>query len=263
MHEFQLGIIVPSYGSYEYVAMTVETAFQNTKATCHVLVVDDGHPDWGSGEREHLRKFLCDDDLKDRYHWAAYPKNGGYIRSLNHGLMFFRDMGAEFICCANSDLLFTPRWDEPLRLALDCGFSLVGPITNAPGTEEAQNVASYIPNYRLSDDPVTLGEQTGWLWVHGGPPVESTINGFCMMAKTSTWWNNAYDKDHVFCPRNEFDSKGRRNPTPLMTLNEYELQRRWHARNLKSGFCPESFVFHYRSVSRGDRYKKPGWYRHA
>jgi hypothetical protein len=46
-----------------------------------------------------------------------------------------------------------------------------------------------------------------------------------------------------------------------MTLSEYELQGRWRKDNLHIGFCPGSFVFHYRAVTRGDRYKRGKWYR--
>jgi hypothetical protein len=43
---------------------------------------------------------------------------------------------------------------------------------------------------------------------------EHPINGFCMLAKTQTWWANAYDAEanQVFCPRNDFNSKSERNP---------------------------------------------------
>ena len=38
-----------------------------------------------------------------------------------------------------------------------------------------------------------------------------------------------------------------------MTLQEYELQGRWHAAGLRSGVVLSSFVFHYRAVSRGEK----------
>ena len=64
---------------------------------------------------------------------------------------------------------------------------------------------------------------------------------------------HAYDAEHVFKPRNDVNSRGHKNPTPLMTLQEYELQGRWHAAGLRSGVVLSSFVFHYRAVSRGEK----------
>jgi hypothetical protein len=47
-----------------------------------------------------------------------------------------------------------------------------------------------------------------------------------------------------------------------MTLNEYELQRRWKETGLKvRRRCLGSYVFHYRAVSRGDAHKKGDWVR--
>lgn len=254
-----IGIIVPTFGQYDYAVQTVASALQHTRSSCHVLVVDDGHPDYLT---EWPRLFQACRPGGDRQcDTVAFPEQGGYIRSLNTGLAILRRLDVPYVCCANSDLLFTPDWDVPLLAALDADFALVGPVTNAPGTEVQQDVSRYLKDYMLTDDAGVLATQAAQLQQLSLPPQNGTLNGFCLLAKTKTWWANRYDADHVFCPRNEKDSRGRRNPTPTMTLNEYELQRRWHAKGLRSGYCPQSFVFHYRSVTRGDRFKKPGWYR--
>ena len=75
------------------------------------------------------------------------------------------------------------------------------------------------------------------------------INGFFMLAKTTRWWEGKFNEQHVF------------DPSKIMTGNEDELQRRWHKQQFRTGFVPSSFVFHYRAVSRGDRYKHKGWLR--
>jgi GT2 family glycosyltransferase len=49
----------------------------------------------------------------------------------------------------------------------------------------------------------------------------------------------------------------------MMTGNEDELQARWAKKGMKSGVVLSTFIFHYRSVSRGDKYKWGRWYRQS
>jgi GT2 family glycosyltransferase len=65
-----------------------------------------------------------------------------------------------------------------------------------------------------------------------------TDPGFFMMAKTRTWWRGAFSSECVF-------DAG----YPLLH-NELELQKRWLKAGMRIGFCPRTYVFHYRSVSR-------------
>jgi GT2 family glycosyltransferase len=70
-----------------------------------------------------------------------------------------------------------------------------------------------------------------------------------MFARTERWWEGRYSGENVF------------DPAMAMTGNEDELQKRWRKKKFRTGFCPQSFIFHYRAVSRGDRFKHRGWYR--
>ena len=70
-----------------------------------------------------------------------------------------------------------------------------------------------------------------------------------MLARTDVWWKGKFDKQYVFDPRKK------------MAGNEDELQKRWKRIGQRSGFVPSSFIFHYRSVTRGERYKDRGWHR--
>lgn len=65
-------------------------------------------------------------------------------------------MHVDYACCTNNDTVFTPGWDVTLRAALSRGFDLVGPVTNAPGSEKAQDVSNFMPNDVLSDDESAL-----------------------------------------------------------------------------------------------------------
>jgi hypothetical protein len=69
------------------------------------------------------------------------------------------------------------------------------------------------------------------------------------MARADVWWAGRYDDDHIYRPHN------------VMTGSEDELQARWAAQGRKAVVCPASFIFHYRSVSRGGDYLHGLWYR--
>ena len=81
------------------------------------------------------------------------------------------------------------------------------------------------------------------------PEAYMMLNGFFTMAKTEVWWSGAFGKDTVFDP-------GKR-----MHHNEDELEIRWAKMGRRIGFVPSSFIFHYRAVSRGDRWRHTGWHR--
>ena len=81
------------------------------------------------------------------------------------------------------------------------------------------------------------------------------------MATMNAWRKGKFDAQNYYRPVNTHTSKGKKNPTPLMTLNEDELQSRWTAKGMKSAIALSTFIFHYRAVSRGDKYKMGKWYR--
>jgi GT2 family glycosyltransferase len=262
----KLAVIIPTFSHFEYAGRAIGSALSKTSHSPRVIVVDDGSPDWNHPYLASLNPHIAGlqaghPELVTVVHFTA---NGGLTRCWNHGLRVARTLNCDYAAVTNSDVIFTPGWDAPLVAAVEeRGFSLVGPVTNAPGTEKAQDVRQhYLWPLTLTDDGQYLAEVAERLRIdHGSDVVGGPINGFCMMARTDVWWANAHDGDNVFRPRNDFNSRGEPNPTPLMTLQEYELQRRWHGRGLKTGFCPGSFVWHYRSVTRGDRYRSAGSFR--
>lgn len=147
----------------------------------------------------------------------------------------------------NSDLKFPPGWFTAIDAALANGAHLVGPVTNAPGHKPKQHVARALSGYKLSDVDAALATvQSRVEATHKQATWPGTINGFCMVARTDVWWSGAFDSDHVF------------NPKFKMTRNEDELQGRWLKVGRKIVIVPGSFVYHYRSVSRGKRAKRPG-----
>ncbi len=282
-------IVIPTYGHFEYAARAVRTALENTRVLDpYVVVIDDASPERLRQQIHHydepygnflyqlrnirdefesfndvialraVRPILC-----DRVTQLEFAENGGLTRSWNAGLAFARDKHFDFCCVTNSDVQFAGGWDNGILDALHRkGFALAGPLTNAPGTNSKQYVGCYSKMYRSKrpqDNIQLIQHDLEGKWFLDTE--ETTLNGFCMTAFTKTWWDNAYDKDHVFKPVNEYNSKGEPNPTPLMTLNEYELQARWKAKGLKACVCLDSYVFHFRAVSRGDKHKKGDWVR--
>lgn len=267
-------VIIPTYGAFEYARRAVASALEHTRADVNVAVIDDASPgleirDSTLEPQEYIRavlhrlgKLLVYGRPERRLWLSRFRENGGLTRSWNEGLVLARDRGIDYACVTNSDVIFTPGWDVSLIKALD-EFALIGPVTNAPGTEDGQFIGRYTQVYERTDDAQKLALVAAELARINSPPRAATINGFCMMAKTKTWWDNAYDpfRAQVFKPLNTHNSRGQPNPTPTMTLNEYELQRRWHAAKLRTGYSPASYVFHYRAASRGDQYKRGDWLR--
>jgi len=261
-------VIIPTYGQFDYAAAACESLFRTTPDAA-VMVVDDASPEMldrykynENGPHPLLAEVAK--EYQTRFMYLGFPDNGGLTRSWNEGLRAARLLNFEFACCTNSDVLFTRGWTTSLVHWLDKGYALVGPVSNAPGitAEGRQEVDKYLLGYHLNDSPEYLDGIAEILYKrHFNNVVLSSVNGFCMMAKTVVWWQNAFDKEHVFKPSNPWNSKGRPNPTPLMTLNEDELQGRWHKAGLKTAVVPGSFVFHYRAATRGERYKRGKWFR--
>jgi len=222
-------IVIPTYEHFEVARACVASILAHSDpATCHIALVDDASKTWPL----------------DWHNWPAYngfrhrfPSNGGLTRSWNHGLRLARQFGYRYTVCGNSDLLFTSGWEKPLIRALDDGIGLIGPVSNAPGHARCQNVKRFGVEV-VNDTPEQLELAAKQLRSNRSPVAADYINGFCMMAKTSTWWLHAYSRDDVF------------DPNYKLTGNENELQKRWQAAGVKIAFHPGSFVFHYRSVSR-------------
>jgi glycosyltransferase involved in cell wall biosynthesis len=232
--ERELLFILPTYGQFNYARSCVESIVKNTQpGTYTIAIIDDGSPDWAA---------------QNISQWPSCPKfcvhfaeNNGLTRSWNLGLNLARTYGFKYAICGNSDLLVTEGWFEPLKEALETGFDLVGPITNAPGHANWQSLRQYC-RFKATDDRAYLNSIARMVrgYHSNGAIGCNYINGFCMLAKTETWWAGAINDGNVFDPKYK------------LTGNEDELQKRWKQANRVFGFVPQSFVFHYRSVSRPD-----------
>lgn len=240
-------VIIPTFGHFDYALAAARSALADPLTA--VLVVDDASPDWASSPFPGYRGLGT-----ERLFVHRFPQNGGLTRSWNFGLRWAKAAGCEFACCTNSDVLFPLGWDKALRVGIHAGWGLLGPVSNAPGVTSRglQEVWRYCPDYHVSDEPRKISKTLETLYNrHHGEVVESPINGFCLFASVEGWFRHAFDPENCFNP----DKKHR------MTLNEDELQGRWRRAGAKVGIALDSFVFHYRSVSRGDRFRRDRWYR--
>lgn len=255
-------IIIPTYGHFDYAARAIQSALYKTAGEPIVFVIDDASPDWNAGIDLLCSRF-SEAFRSRRLFVHHFITNGGLHRSWNRGLEYAREAGCRFACVTNSDVIFSQDWNRPFAKACtEGGFALAGPLTNGPGSEARAFVGEHLAGYEPSDSEQAIDDTARRLRdSHAESVEESRLNGFCLFAETDRWWEGRYDDQHVFCPRNDVQQDGTSNPTPLMTEGEYELQNRWAARGWKSGLCLDSFVFHYRSITRGADYCGERFYR--
>ena len=243
-------VVVPTYGHFDYAEAAVASAFQATKCEVVVCIVDDASPDWSEDWARNLQL----QSPRDKLIWARHDVNQGLTRMWNFGVATAIGGNFKYVCLTNSDVLFTSGWDVRLREAVNTGWHLVGPLTNTPGDNEAQYVRPHSVDYENSDSQLVLDAVAKELG-RKTKVVQGPLNGFCLFGAVHTFQRHLYDPSRMmaFKPSNPVNSKGKPNPTPLMTLSEHELQQRWREEGCKTGVVLGSYVYHYRSVSRGER----------
>jgi GT2 family glycosyltransferase len=229
-------VIIPTCEYFGYAEQAIESMHRTTVASgikVQCLLIDDASEQWpisAYGKCNHnVQKII------------RFAKRGGLTRSWNCGIKQARECGAKFTVCANSDILFSKGWAEPLIAALNDGYELVGPVTNAPGHIIWQSVSPFIrPEHHamLDDNEGHIDAIGQFLRKKDIGSIESPINGFFMMGKTNSWISGGFDDNNVF------------NPAIPLKGNEVELQSRWRRLRYRTAIIPTSYIFHYRSVSR-------------
>lgn len=241
--------IVPTYGHFDYAHIAV-ASFLRSVPDGHVFLSDDASPD----ANELDSSWFWDGIPKDRVSVSRRTESGGVTKAWNDGLTFAGSHGYAYAICGNSDVICSEGFLQPLLRAADT-YQLAGPVTNTPGSTNpyAQSVKTHMPAYQLSDEIDDIDYTAYWLRnsLHPLMVLETPINGFFMAGRTQAWWTDPYDGRHVFDPTPKFRMQG----------SEDELQKRWSQRGHKFAVVPRSFVFHYRSVSRGEKYARGLWLR--
>jgi GT2 family glycosyltransferase len=173
----RIAVIVPSYEAFPYARRTLLSLFKYTPEAI-AIVIDDASPSWGKGQ--WLRGI--DGDIRTH----RFTKNGGLTRSWNHGMNMVRDLDVDYVVLGNNDILFNMGWWRGLEAAINLGYGLVGPLSNAPGVTARglQEVTSYVTNYKLTDNPKYYNTLSKLLWdTYEDKVVPTGVNGFFMMAK--------------------------------------------------------------------------------
>lgn len=241
-------VIIPTHGHFDYACATVESLLRSDPFA-RALVVDDASPDWSQAVHEKLLS------LGHRVCVHRFTEHGGLTRSWNYGLREARDKGFRYAVCGNSDLIFTRGWEDALIEACDhYGYILAGPVSNAPGwtCPSVQKVQAYVPEFIVGDGQAYLDGVAARLAVEQrNVVIPSKINGFFLFGRTSSWWSHSFDADNVFNPDARF----------RMTGSEDEFQWRVWKGGGATAVVPASFIFHYRSVSRGERHRTAGSFR--
>jgi GT2 family glycosyltransferase len=225
-----VAVIIPTFGHFEYAALAAESAARTEDVL--IILMDDASPTWPndrvvSGWIPSGVPFVI----------QRYSGNGGLSRSWNAGLRIARQAGCEFAVCTNSDVVFSRGWWEPLQSALDRN-DFVGPMTNAPGHQRQQDVARFLPSYQVSDDPDDIDETARLLDdISMSPQQVPFLNGFCIAGRTESFFR--LDAQQPFSRNYPLEG------------NEDDFFCRSRSRDLTGAVVPQSFVFHYRSVSRG------------
>lgn len=263
----KIGFICPIHDALNFASYTrvsIESFFKTTPGGV-AIVVDDGSTSWSNNYVNSLQSYVKN-YVNCELYVIHFAKNGGLTRSWNAGLAQASELGLDYAIAGNNDIIFTHRWYEGMVHALANGYSLVGPLSNAPGVtaDGRQEISKYVNDYKLTDNDKELQKVADKLHADNlGKVVDSRINGFFQMATMDSWRKGKFDENHYYRPVNRYTSKGKKNATPLMTLNEDELQARWSAKKMKSAIVLSTFIFHYRAVSRGDKYKMGKWYRQS
>lgn len=251
--------ILPSYRNFEYARACLLSLHRHSSFVLAIAIDDASpdwnvHPDWWQGTGGPVSTY-------------RFSKRGGLTRSWNAGMLLAQQFRPDYIVCGNNDVLFSPGWWQGLCHALDVGYAIAGPVSNAPGVTAPngrQHVRSYLPGYAASDDPASITQTARILdtW-YRGKMVESAVNGFFMMAKSDTWREHGYCRGSLFPAFIRKLSSTRPNRTPGMTGQEDWIETNSRKKGLRSCVVPSSFIFHYRSVSRGDAYVRDDWTRMA
>jgi glycosyltransferase involved in cell wall biosynthesis len=260
----QIAYILPTHGHFDYARRCLESLLDssNARASVAVVVVDDASPDWSDD--------WCTEDLPfgSKVIRYRFDKQGGLTRSWNAGFLLTLDkLSPDYVVAGNSDILVPRDWQNSMIGALKtCMFT--GPTTNRPGAtiDNLQDIRNWYPDYVESDSFGQIQAVRDILESKYGSNVErpSPINGFFMCGQSQTWLDYAHDAHNVFPPSIDTMPSGRPNPTPLMTGQEDWLNAKVKASSKWNGVALGSFVFHYRSVSRGEKYaKQTGFFRRA
>lgn len=229
-------IIIPTYNQLDAFLSCITSIIATTPEDAYFITwLDDGS------------ETLTDEFIEDvislapcNIQYEIFQHTSNLTHLWNYGL----NMGYEFLdephyaALVNSDVIFSKGWYKPLIKAAE-KYDLVAPITNASGSYDQQRITTYIPKYSPSDDLREINRvATELTTTHADKVVEGRIGGYFLFAKWENWRKHAFNEDYFF------DSQY------TLVGNEDEFQTRVLTNGGTIVTCLDSFIFHYRSLSR-------------
>lgn len=152
----KIAVIIPVYEKYLYALRAVESCFNYTENV--LVIVEDAYSPYFKAPMFEEAKYI---GKGSEVFIHRFPKHGDLTRSCNHGLRVARKKGVDYCVCGNIDIVFTKWLSNGLIHALNHGYDLVGPVSNAPGTtcpKGKAQIDKYYENYQVTDDPEYLNE---------------------------------------------------------------------------------------------------------
>lgn len=255
----RIGYVMPVKGHVEYAVAAIDSLMENSDgAVVTVYVVEDGCEPARGGDwvRDvttiHPHSIEYTAMRADRGPTAAW--NDGISRAISEN---------DMVVMGNDDVIVPRGWWQDLYYGLTSRMlDFVGPLSNSPGTTNAQqHVLGHLPNYILSDRQSMIDAVQAQLQEQSARKFRAgAVNGFFIAALSDRWRIAAYDIERglIFPDAINKMPSGRTNPTPLVTGQEDWLHSHAKMLDFRMGLSPGTFVFHYRSVTRGTRYCADG-----
>lgn len=97
----QVGIVILNYKKYEETIDCVKSTLKQKKVDVTIVIIDNGSK---NASVKYLEEQFNEDD---RVSIISLPENIGYAKGNNVGIKYLRERGIEYICVANSDIIFT------------------------------------------------------------------------------------------------------------------------------------------------------------
>lgn len=123
----QVSVIIPVLNGLDYVRECIDSLYASrVNASYEVIVIDQKSTD---GTRQLLRNYAS---RFENFTLIENPENVGFARAMNQGASVAK---GQYLVLANSDLIFTHGWLDPLLQAVqqDPEIGIISPVTNYVG----------------------------------------------------------------------------------------------------------------------------------
>lgn len=134
-----VSIIVVSYNSFDYLAMTLNSILEKTDYPYELIVIDNNSD---NRTRGYLKEKTENYKNKINFNLVLNKENKGYSQACNQGIRLAK---GKYICLMNNDLILSKNWLKRLLVHLENNPSagMVGPMGKGIGGEQ-----NYVGIYR-------------------------------------------------------------------------------------------------------------------